>query len=72
MVLELVSTREQRVSIAGTAFRFAAGEPIRTEYSHKPSHADVVAMAAATGLAVRRCWTDARAWFGVFLLERAA
>lgn len=71
MVLELVSTREQRVSVAGTVFGFAAGEPIRTEYSHKPSHADVVAMAAATGLAVRRCWTDAREWFGVFLLEHA-
>ncbi len=72
MVLELVSTREQTVAVAGTEVRFAAGEPIRTEYSHKPSRSDVDALAADAGLTVERCWMDDRSWFGVFLLERAA
>ncbi|MEY2979801.1 MAG: hypothetical protein RL562_28 [Planctomycetota bacterium] len=72
MVLELVSTRDQRASVAGTEVRFAAGEPIRTEYSHKPSRRDVEDLAAGVGLTVQRCWMDGRSWFGVFLLERGA
>jgi dimethylhistidine N-methyltransferase len=71
MVLELVSQEAQSVVVAGTEIRFAAGEPIRTEYSHKPSRKDVEVLAGEVGLSVRRCWTDQRGWFGVFLLERA-
>lgn len=68
---DLVSTRAQRVHVAGRAFEFAAGEAVRVEYSHKYTDDDLAALAAAAGLRVARAWNDARDWVGLRLLEPA-
>lgn len=68
---DLVSTRAQRVQVAGRAFDFAAGEAIRVEYSHKYTDADLHALAAAAGLRVVERWNDARDWVGLRLLAPA-
>jgi dimethylhistidine N-methyltransferase len=70
--MHLVSERDQVVQVAGRSFRFAAGETIHTENSYKYSLAGFAALAAGARLAVRRVWTDPRAWFSVQWLEAAA
>jgi L-histidine N-alpha-methyltransferase len=68
--MHLVSVREQRVTLPGAgAFRFAAGETIRTEISAKHDRASVDAMFAAAGLAMERWETDAD---GLYALTLAA
>jgi len=63
--MHLVSRRDQSVRIGDAAFFFAAGESIRTEYSHKYNISDLTAQAAAQGWAVPRVWTDEHNFFGV-------
>lgn len=65
IVMELVSTCAQIASIDGRRYRFAQGEPIVTEYSHKYTRETFAALAAAADLAVAQVWTDAREWFSV-------
>jgi L-histidine Nalpha-methyltransferase len=73
--MRLVCVRDcvVRVPVPGGAaavYRFAAGEYIITEYSHKYTTADVERLAAATGWQAERSWTDPREWFSVWLLVR--
>jgi dimethylhistidine N-methyltransferase len=50
-------------------FEFAAGDHITTEYSYKYSPDSFEGMAQGAGWRTARFWTDARSWFGVWLLE---
>jgi uncharacterized SAM-dependent methyltransferase len=61
--MHLQSKRDQTVTIgaAGFSVRFAAGETIWTESSHKYSKDEVVQMAADTGFECEAQWVD-REW----------
>lgn len=67
----LDSTRAQSVRIAALdrSFHFAAGEAIHTESSHKYSFAELDALAAASGFAVIRRFTDGAGRFCTALFE---
>lgn len=67
--MHLESTVAQTVTIAGCAFRFAAGETIHTENSYKYAIEEFRALAGRAGFEPRRVWTDARGWFSVHYLE---
>lgn len=67
--MHLESLEAQDVCVAGRPFRFAAGETLRTEYSHKYTRERFDALAARAGLRIVEGWTDRRGWFGVFYLE---
>ena len=66
--MHLVSLREQRARVGGEEFAFSVGESIWTESSYKYSLDDFARLAGATGWAVERVWTDARALFSVHYL----
>jgi dimethylhistidine N-methyltransferase len=66
--MRLVSLVEQSVSVDGETIRFAAGEHILTEYSHKYSVDGFRALAREAGLAPRAVWTDADGLFSVHYL----
>ena len=68
---DLVSLRDQRVTVGGQRFDFTAGEAIRVEYSHKYTDADFAALCAEAGLKVVRAWNDSDDWFGLRLLRPA-
>jgi len=70
--MHLVSEVEQTVSVDGVPVRFARGESICTEHSHKYTLDGFARLAARAGLAVRRVWTDRRARFSVQYLEAHA
>ena len=65
--MHLISLRPQTVNIADTAFRFAAGEHIITEFSYKYSPSEMIALAGAVGLRFEKIWTDEQKLFGLFL-----
>lgn len=65
----LVSLREQTAEVAGVAFRFAEGERIHTENSHKYTVEGFAGEAAEAGFTLRRAWTDPRNWFAVLYFE---
>lgn len=65
---DIISTCEQRATIAGRSFHFGAGEAMRVEISCKYSRADLARMAGAAGLRVDEVWTDEHAMFAVALL----
>lgn len=67
--MHLVSVVAQRVRVAGEIFEFAPGESIHTESSYKYEPADFVRMAAQAGFGTHRLFSDARGWFGVFVLS---
>lgn len=69
--MHLVSRWEQDVPVDGTAFRFAEGESIHTESSHKFDPEGFARMAGGAGLVEEATWTDERGWFAVMLLRRA-
>ena len=69
--MQLVSKRDQTVHIGDQTIEFHAGEPIRTEYSHKYTLEQFAGMARAAGLAVRKVWTDHARLFSVQYLTRA-
>ncbi|SEI99428.1 ergothioneine biosynthesis protein EgtB [Pseudomonas sp. NFR16] len=56
MEMHLVSRHEQVVSVAGHSFRFAAGERLHTENSHK------FTVQSFTDLAARAGWTVSEHW----------
>lgn len=68
--MHLVARAAQTVTVAGRTFRFAAGESLHTETSHKYTRDGFAALAAAGGWHCARWWTDAAGWFGVTLLVR--
>lgn len=70
IVMTLVSTCAQVVTVGGHSFAFAEGESIRTEYSHKYTLESFAELAQRAGLRVERVWTDPQQWFSVQLLRR--
>jgi dimethylhistidine N-methyltransferase len=69
--MHLVSSCDQVVHVAGQAFEFADGEPIRTEYSYKYGAGDWRALARQSGFRIQRVWTDRRHWFAVIYMTVA-
>lgn len=69
--MHLVARRAQRVTLAGQAFAFAAGETIHTEDSHKYTEADLRTLAERGGWRAEACWTDLERLFSVWLLAAA-
>jgi len=63
--MRLVSVRAQRVTVAGYAIDFRAGEPIITEYSRKYAQDEFEALACSTGLEPVCAWRDPDALFSV-------
>ncbi|HZX33391.1 MAG TPA: L-histidine N(alpha)-methyltransferase [Rhodocyclaceae bacterium] len=68
--MHLVSERSQRVRLLGKTFRFAAGESLHTENSHKYPVADFQALAKSAGWHPVQCWTDGDDRFSIHLLGR--
>jgi dimethylhistidine N-methyltransferase len=66
--MRLVSTKEQTVHVAGTPIRFARGEYIITEYSHKYSLDEFAALARRAGLEPQRAWVDEDSLFSMHYL----
>ena len=66
--MRLVSTRAQAVAIAAQRIEFAEGEYIITEYSHKYSVEEFIALAEGTGFAARKTWIDAHSLFSIHFL----
>ena len=56
--MHLVSLGEQQVTLGDREYRFAPGESIHTENSHKYDADRFQALAAEAGFIARECWTD--------------
>lgn len=67
--MHLVSLRAQSVRLGGREIRFAAGETIHTENSHKYRPERLAALARAGGWRAAAMWTDPARLFSVWLLE---
>jgi len=66
--MHLASRKRQRVSVAGRAIEFRAGETIHTENSYKYSLERFAALARGSGWTPRACWTDSAGMFSVHAL----
>jgi uncharacterized SAM-dependent methyltransferase len=69
--MHIVSLASQTVRVLGRAFRFAKGERIHTENSHKYSIEEFQALARAAGWTPAHAWTDADRLFSLHLLRLA-
>lgn len=67
--MHLESLGPQSIVVGGRQFRFAAGETIHTENSHKYTADSFRALAEASGFRPVCMWTDPKAWFSVHLLR---
>jgi dimethylhistidine N-methyltransferase len=67
----LVSTRDQTASVDGETFRFAEGEAVHTENSHKYTVNGFAQSAAESGFTLRRYWIDDAGLFSVQYFEVA-
>jgi L-histidine Nalpha-methyltransferase len=67
--MHLVSLSSQTVRVLGRAFRFAKGERIHTENSHKYSVEEFQALASAAGWTPAHTWTDQDRLFSLHLLQ---
>ena len=67
--MHLESTRDQSVSIAAANLdlKFAKGERIHTENSHKFTDATIRILLRDGGFEVEQTWTDERGWYSVTL-----
>ena len=63
------SLADQRVRVLGREFRFARGERIHTENSHKYSVEGFQALASASGWTPVKAWTDSAQLFSLHLLR---
>ena len=63
--MHLVSECEQTVSLGDQEIRFAAGESIHTENSHKYRLDQFAQLAKEAGIHIRHQWCDQRDWFAV-------
>jgi dimethylhistidine N-methyltransferase len=70
MYLDVLETHE--VVIGATTIRFEAGESVHTENSFKYHPEEFRELAGAAGFEAVELWTDAKGWFGVFLLAAAS
>ena len=61
----LDSVKDQSADVGGRTFKFAEGESIHTEYSHKYTLDGFAAMAQAAGFRVEKVWMDADSLFSV-------
>jgi dimethylhistidine N-methyltransferase len=68
--IRLVSRTEQSVRIKGRRIRFAAGEAILTEYSHKYELGEFRDLAGTAGFQVDKVWLDDDRLFSIQLLVR--
>ena len=71
IAMALVSRREQRVELAGRPWRFAAGEPLISEYSVKYAPAAFLALAAGAAWQPLGRWSDGRGDLSLHLLGQA-
>lgn len=69
--MRLVSTKTQTVTVAGERIRFARGEYIITEYSHKYSLEEFHALARRAGWQPERAWVDEDQLFSLHYLTTA-
>ena len=67
--MHLVALRPQQVRLAGRVVRFAEGETIHTESSHKYRPERLRTLAATAGWQADRMWTDPARLFSVWLLR---
>ncbi|MGX9963072.1 L-histidine N(alpha)-methyltransferase [Roseomonas sp. F4] len=67
--MHLVSRHVQAVALGGQTIRFARGESIHTESSHKYRPERLRAMAAAAGWRDAAMWSDPAGMFSVWLLQ---
>jgi dimethylhistidine N-methyltransferase len=67
--MHLMSLKDQTVHVAGRVFRFAAGETLHTENSHKFTLEGFAALAASAGWEVEEQWSSAAPAFGMVLLR---
>ncbi len=67
--MHLQARRELTVRWPGAERRFAAGERIHTENSYKYRADDFAALLRDAGFRTSRRWTDAQAWFAVFVAQ---
>jgi dimethylhistidine N-methyltransferase len=65
----LVSLARQTVRVTGEAIRFAQGDAIHTEDSHKYTIEGFTELAAEAGFAPRKSWTDEHKLFAMHWLE---
>lgn len=63
--IDLVSRRDQTITVGERSFDLAAGEAIRTEHSYKYTIAGFAELAGTAGLTLRRAWTDDEDRFAV-------
>jgi L-histidine N-alpha-methyltransferase len=63
------SLADQRVRVLGREFRFAPGERIHTENSHKYTVGEFQALAAGSGWTSVKAWTDPAKLFSLHLLR---
>jgi dimethylhistidine N-methyltransferase len=66
--MHLESLRAQTVQVAGRRFRFAAGETLHTENSHKFTKDGFAALAESAGWRLQRWWASAHPAFAIGLL----
>ncbi len=71
MEMYLVSLERQVVRVLGRAFRFAAGERIHTENSHKYLVPEFQDLARSAGWTPAKAWTDPDQLFSLHLLRQA-
>ncbi len=67
--IHLVSRIDQSVGVLGRRFRFAAGERVLTEHSHKYEIDGFHRMVRRAGWSPLATWTDPQAMFSVHMLE---
>jgi L-histidine Nalpha-methyltransferase len=71
MHLESLVAQQVSIPALGLVVRFHRGESIHTENSYKFTPDSVSCLLTRCGFTLRRDWTDARGWFGVYLAEAA-
>ncbi|HTV81821.1 MAG TPA: L-histidine N(alpha)-methyltransferase [Acidobacteriaceae bacterium] len=69
MHLESLVAQEISIPVLELTVRFRRGESVHTENSYKFTPDAVHMLLERGGFAPRHSWTDARAWFGVYLAE---
>lgn len=69
--MHLESLADQVVTLGGERIAFEAGETIWTESSYKYDESRLTEIAAASGFAIERLWTDGQGLFWVALLKAA-